>query len=198
MYMSDPDNYEHSPERLMDYLGVSVATLHRYFRDLRECGAMNYSYTSKGNEFVFSEKDGTAIDTAKRRRKLYLTKLARMCLLLNNLPLTDMSMLESYENQLSDYLYALEHDEEHDDYPPEKPEVPDLKGEYYKLCPNVSERTRQRDFDTLRDAGFVILYSQRYKGYLFTDEPYYTTSEKSYLYNALVDSGDIKRPKRKK
>jgi hypothetical protein len=193
MYMSDPDIYEHSPERLMSYLGVSQSTLYRYFRDLRECGAMNFTYTSKGNEFVFSEKDGTAIDTAPRRRKLFLTKLRRICLLLDQLPYTNMSELESYENELSDYIYALENDEEYDDDPPEKPEIPDLKSEYYKLCPDVSERTRQRDFDTLRDVGFILLYSQRYKGYLFTDDYYYTTCEDSCLYKALVDSGDIKR-----
>ncbi len=197
MFMSDPDNYEHSPERLMRYLGVSLRTLQRDFQDLRECGSCNYSYKSKGNEYVHSEKDATDIDTAKRRRKLYLTKLARMCRLLDGLPLTDMQELESYEHELSDLLNDSEDDEEDDYYIPEKPTIPDLKGEYYKLCPEVSERTRQRDFDTLRELGFIILYSQRYKGYLFTDDDSYTTDEYTFLYQALVDAGDIKRPKRK-
>ena len=46
----------------------------------------------------------------------------------------------------------------------------DLKAEYYALFPNSNERTRQRDFKELREAGFNIYYSEEYKTYIFEED----------------------------
>lgn len=195
MYMDDPDNYEHSPERLMDYLGVSLRTLQRDFKDLRESGTSNYTYNSKSGEYVYSEEDATKIESADRRRKLYLTKLARMCRIVKKLPFTDLERLNEYEADLKDYLSERKkYPKRPDPYgPPKMPYIPDIKYEYFNICPEVSERTRQRDFQTLRDAGFVIFYSQRYREYLFTDDDSYITSKDSALYKALKKAGDIRK-----
>ena len=52
----------------------------------------------------------------------------------------------------------------------EPPEFYDLKSEYYALFPDSSERTRQRDFKALREAGYLIYYSSKYKTFIFEDD----------------------------
>ena len=46
----------------------------------------------------------------------------------------------------------------------------DLKKEYYALFPDSNERTRQRDFKEMNNAGFEVYYSRELKAFIYEDD----------------------------
>ena len=88
-----------------------------------------------------------------------------------------MEVLYRYESSLEEYIWykeAMEEDPEA--FPPENlgdmPKMPvleDIKASYYELFPNSNERMRQRDFSALRDVGYEIYYSHKYRRIIFED-----------------------------
>ena len=92
-------------------------------------------------------------------------------------------------------------------YVTEKPEFFDLKAEYYELFPDSNERTRQRDFEEMNNAGFTIYYSRKYKTFIFEDDDDDNGSQLLYfsqIYGEEVDfvgeleNGDIDEEKVRK
>ncbi len=59
------------------------------------------------------------------------------------------------------------------------PDLGDLKAEYYALFPGSNERTRQRDFHQLREAGFDIYYDSALKRFIY--EVYANEYEEDYF-----------------
>ncbi len=179
--VSDPRGTIIGPDELMGILGISRRMLQRDLKDIRDCGLINARYDRKRNRYL--DAGGAVFDeSAGERRKQHLRRLYRLGTLITKLSRTPYEDIENYECAVRNYNELLEmHEEDPEtitqesleaelEYMPDEPEFYDLKAEYYALFPDSNERTRQRDFKELHDAGFPIYYSSDYKTYIFETE----------------------------
>ncbi len=113
------------------------------------------------------------------RRLQHLKRLHRLGTLIFSLTPTDMDAVSGFYSGMEEFDFyieelmnngTLDHSPEEIPEKPVPPELDDLKAEYYSLFPDSSERTRQRDFETLNRAGFPIRYDRRIGKYIY--EPY--------------------------
>jgi DNA-binding transcriptional ArsR family regulator len=168
-----------SPKEIMNEFGVSQRMLQRDLKDLRDCGLVNVKY-NKARDMYFRSNECIFDESAEGRHLQHLRRLYRLGTLISKLPRVYQSEIDHYETlvqELNDYIEFSQEDPK--TFPPEDidemrenaeseyPYFPNLKSEYYKLFPDSNERTRQRDFKELRDAGFEILYSKNYSAYMF-------------------------------
>ncbi len=169
------------PNDLMKYMHITRRTLQRDLKDFRDCGLINLKYKKENDRYI--KKEATFDPDVTGRRKSHLIRLYRIGTLIKKLPTTYNEKLEYYESWIREYKEWIEEGYEYPDTTPEdikfyKEEIanyyqkiqkllPDLKAEYYKLFPDSNERTRQRDFSEMRDAGFNIYYEQKYHSYVF-------------------------------
>ena len=169
------------PQDIMKALFISRRTLQRDLKDLRDCGLVDLKFLRKGKKY--DKKEAKFDESSEGRRRSHLIKLYRLGTLVDKLSKTSSVDLENYESALREYNEFLEDSKEDPDITEEETEdyryfvflhVPDisdilydLKKEYFELFPDSSERTRQRDFAELRNAGFQIDYSQKYHSYIF-------------------------------
>ena len=136
-------------------------------------------YSKSRNRYI-DVGNPTFDESAGERRKQHLRRLYRLGTLIIELSRTPVSLIEEYESgilRFNEYVEWTKEDPEtfppesieevRDEYIPNMPPFYDLKAEYYSLFPNSNERTRQRDFKELSDAGFCIYYSKEYKTYIF-------------------------------
>lgn len=150
----------------------SIRTLQRDLKDLRDSGLINLKYDKKKDNYVV-RKDPVFNESTQGRRRQHLIRLNRIGTLICGLTRTDIAELESYELLCEEYEYVKDHPEEfpeedfYDDDYPEMPVLADLKAEYYELFPGSNERTRQRDFNAIREAGYVLRYIKKYHNYVF-------------------------------
>ncbi len=174
----------YSPRDLMKLFGYgSHRTLQRDLDDLRDSGMANMIYNRK--EDCYINKTGAVLDeTSPARRLQHLKKLNRLCTIIRVFEPTEFedevnsyhdNRISEYEDLLEYYLECKKTPEGIKEYgvpfePPERPDVPDFKAEYYKLFPESNERTRQRDFKELKEAGFVIEYHSLSKLYVIIDQ----------------------------
>ena len=169
----------YNADELSKELGITRRMLQRDLMDLRDSGLIKLKYNRREDRYV---PDGEAVfdENAAPQRKKHLKKLYRLGTLILALSKTDSKVLESYEHSLQEYYEYCEDvkdDPENNSpedlanmykfYVSEKPEFYDLKAEYYELFPDSNERTRQRDFKEISNAGFDIYYSKKYKTYVF-------------------------------
>lgn len=168
-----------SPREIMNEFGISRRMLQRDLKDLRDCSLINVKYNKARDMYI--KVDNIAFDEcAGERRKQHLRRLFRLGTLIDKLPRVYLSTIEHYEfliQELNDFIEFSQEDPE--TFPPEDidemrenaeaeyPDFPDLIAEYYALFPNSNERTRQRDFKELRDAGFDIDYNKEYKTIIY-------------------------------
>ena len=164
-----------SPKEIMREFGISQRMLQRDLRDLRDCGLINVKYNKARDMYIRLE--ASAFDeTAEGRHFQHLRRLYRLGTLLSKLSRVYKSEIDRYESlvqELNDYIEFSQEDpdtfpsedidEMRENVESEYPYFPNLKSEYYALFPDSNERTRQRDFKELRDAGFDISYSAEYK-----------------------------------
>ena len=173
------------PGELTKSFGISLRTLQRDLRDIRECGLINVVYDKSGDRYLESDKTAIPGEGAGARRMQHLSRLYRLGTLIDHLPSVSVSELEDYESRLSEYNDLVEWSKESpEDFTPEdvkkkydevlahKPEFCDIAKTYSTLFPACSARTRQRDLRELRSAGFDIYYDSRHKAviYLVNDE----------------------------
>ncbi len=166
------------PDDLMKRFGISKRMLQRDLKDLRDCGLINVKLSRSRNRYL-DAGDATFDETAGERRKQHLRRLNRLGTLIIKLSKTPYSLIEDYESGLRMFEDILDMaGEDPEGFPPdyieyERERIPDppplfdLKAEYYELFPGSNERTRQRDFKALADAGFELYYSKFYKSYIF-------------------------------
>ncbi|MBE5867264.1 MAG: HTH domain-containing protein [Lachnospiraceae bacterium] len=116
-------------EEMIKKLGVCQKTIQRDITDLTDAGLIKLRYDRKDN--VYSSEGGSGILVAKKgtSRYLYLQKLRRLAIFLE---------------ELSDATYYSYSDNFN------------CKKRYRELFPEVSERTRFRDYRTLSGMGFSI------------------------------------------
>ncbi len=164
-----------SPKEIMNEFCISQRMLQRDLKDLRDCGLINVKYNKARDMYIKSE-DPIFDESAKGRHLQHLRRLYRLGTLISKLSRVYQNEIDHYESlvqELNDYIEFSQEDPE--TFPPEDidemrenveseyPYFPNLKSEYYALFPDSNERTRQRDFKELRDAGFDISYSAEYK-----------------------------------
>ena len=176
IYYHITTTYYHGPNELMKRFHISLRMLQRDLMDLRDCGVLNVKYQKSGNNYILSDKNAVFDETAKGRHRQHLIRLHRLVILIDNLPRTYMEDLRNYESAYDEYTFYRDElmVEDPETYPPEElgdppvlPEFPDIKAAYYSLFPDSNERTRQRDFKELNNAGFCIYYSRKYKTFIF-------------------------------
>ena len=168
-----------SPEDIMREFGITRRMLQRDLKDMKDSGLLKTKLDRSENNYI-KTNDAIFDESAPDRRKAHLLRLYRIGTLIWDLSKADPEELRMYETLLEEYEDALFDSQEApelsppDDVPdkPVRPELPDLKAEYYALFPDSNERTRQRDFEELNRAGFKIHYDRRYRAFLFEYEKY--------------------------
>ncbi|MBR4758677.1 MAG: HTH domain-containing protein [Lachnospiraceae bacterium] len=162
------------PGDIMKDFGISRRMLQRDLKDLRDAGLLNISYDRAADNYI-TTYDASFDETSQNRRRQHLLRLYRIGTLIRNLGQTDMEELHMYETLLEEYEDAvLESGKDPEQNPPEyipdkpeRPELADLKAEYYTFFPDSNERTRQRDFEEMNRAGFRIYYSRKYRSFIY-------------------------------
>ena len=165
------------PNDLMQEFGITRRMLQRDLKDIRDCGLLTAKLDRASDSYI-TDKDAVFDETAKDRRRQHLIKLYRIGTLIWNLSQTDPDDLHMYETLLEEYEDALHDSQEDPDlFPPDevpdkpgKPDLPDLKAEYYALFPDSNERTRQRDFEEMNRAGFHIYYNRKHRAFIYEYE----------------------------
>ncbi|MCI8663722.1 MAG: hypothetical protein HFG69_10855 [Hungatella sp.] len=115
--------------------------LQRDLADLREAGLVSVKYSRKGKGYFvtgipeFNEK-------AAPCKKAHLKRLNRLGRLMSGLENADIPLWEKKDNaadgDVREYFTA--------------------KDSYNRMFPGLSERTRQRDFEMLRNMGYQVFY----------------------------------------
>lgn len=122
-------------EEMMKKQGVCQKTIQRDIADLTDAGLIQLEYDRKDN--VYSSWGGSDVINAKEgtSRYLYLQKLRRLAIFMEELTDADWSNDDDYN----------------------------CKERYHELFPGVSERTRFRDYEILSGMGFSIRWDPYYK-----------------------------------
>lgn len=163
---------------LMTEAGIkSRRTFERDLADLRDSGVVNVVYDrhekKNGNKIKLYHCEFNESVTGSRRARLI--HLNRLC---NVLYCLDGTLIDDYYNELDKMNDCLESGEK---YTPDEDIFYDIIGEYEKLFPGTSTRTRQRDFHIINCAGkyissqndffkepdFEIIYNKKLKKYVF-------------------------------
>ncbi len=177
-----PNGAVYNPSEIMKSFGISLRMLQRDLKDIRDCGLLSVKYDKSQDKYVLKPTPVIDKEIPPRRRQ-HLIRLFRIGTLIQKLSRTATEDLEHYEfgvKEFEEYLEEAKLDPENN--PPEEIEdmrqfyIPrdlkfyDLKAEYYALFPGSNERTRQRDFNEMYNAGFEIYYSRKYKAFIFEHE----------------------------
>ena len=164
-----------------DKLGIPLRMFERDLNELRDCGLIKLKFNRVKDCYV---TDGEAVfdESSKDRRRAHLIRLYRLGTLVRKLSRTRSTDLERYESGLkyyAEYVEDVKDDPENNSpedlrgmyefYVPQDFHFYDLKAEYYALFPGSNERTRQRDFKELQNAGFNIYYSREYRSFVFEE-----------------------------
>lgn len=128
--------------------GVSAKTFFRDVKLLRDAGVLKTKYSRKASAYIPISLGLSEPELPEGKpQRAYVEKIRRLCILMNE-------------------LYDFEGEE--------KPLHIEL---HQRLFPDVSVRTRQRDFAELAKLGFT---SRRYIDYVFEDEDDYDGREKRF------------------
>ncbi len=172
----------HSPEELMQVFGYkNIRMIQRDLKDLRDSGLItDVRYDKKEKNYIINEEYTDICPGVPTRRLEHLTRLRRLGIIVKEFVPTDENELSRYEDDLFGYKEDMEDykadPEGYIDYyvekpiPPESMDIFKAKDEYYKRFPDSNERTRQRDFKALCEAGYIIEYRRGLKEFIITDE----------------------------
>ena len=132
---------------LMKHLNASKKTIERDIKDLTDAGLVKLTYSRKEKSYQKEEAIGIISEPNGTRRYIHLKKLQRLAIF--------MEELSSATNG-----YGLDYMEYN------------CKNRYFELFPDISERTRMRDYKILSNIGYRIEWNeleQRHyvEGYLY-------------------------------
>ena len=130
---------------IMRKLQVSKKTIQRDIQDLTDAGLVKLTYSKKDNAYLHETATGVITEPEGTSRYRHLKKLRRLAI---------------FMEELSGASYN-EFDEEYN-----------CRERYFELFPDVSERTRMRDYETLKKIGYRIQWDEYEKrhivqGYLY-------------------------------
>lgn len=119
----------------------NMRLLQRDLIDLKDAGLVAVKYSKKARGYI---KTGVPAFTkeAPPRRRAHLVRLNRLGRLMAELENEDIPKEDKKENQKNG----------------EEQEYFTAKDSYNQLFPGLSERTRQRDFEVLRNIGYWVRY----------------------------------------
>lgn len=130
-------------EAVREIFPYNMRLLQRDLADLRDAGLVSVKYSKKGKGYVKTGRPEWN-DKVKPCKMAHLKRLNRLGTLMSELVNEDIPRWEKKDFQESgdgrEYITA--------------------RDSYRELFPNLSERTRQRDFQVLRDIGFDVYYDQ--------------------------------------
>ena len=140
-----------------EFYPYNMRLLQRDLAALRDAGLVAVKYSKKAKGYI---KTGVPAfeQKAKPRRKAYLVRLNRLGRLMSELENEDIPWEEKKENR--------ENGEEQEYFT--------AKDSYNQLFPGLSERTRQRDFEVLRNIGYWVSYN--------AEEHYFDQGEFSFAW----------------
>ena len=130
---------------IMRKLQVSKKTIQRDLADLTDAGLIHLTYSRKDNSYYHKDATGIISEKEGTARYAHLKKLRRL-----------VSFMEELSDE-SDHHFGEEYN---------------CKTRYFELFPDVSERTRMRDYETLKKIGYSIQWDDYEKchsvqGYLY-------------------------------
>lgn len=126
-------------DELIRRLKVSKKTIQRDIDDLTDAGLIKLVYSRKDNSYKCEEATDIISEPEGTHRFNHLKKLRRLTMFMKEL------------SEASDYGY----DEEYN-----------CRKRYFELFPDVSERTRMRDYDTLNKIGYTIQWDEYEKRHI--------------------------------
>lgn len=131
---------EVSYREIWDQLGTPKKTAFRDISLLVQAGVLKVKYDRKIHAFLPVDLSMSPLEAPEGKNQLkYLEKLRRCCILMKGM--RDL------------FHFPLGEDEWYDDW------YPVSKTDFYRsLLPDVPDRTRQRDYSELEEAGYKICY----------------------------------------
>lgn len=130
---------------LIRRLNASKKTIQRDIEDLTDAGLIKLTYSRKDKSYKPEEVTGIISEQEGTARYSHLKKLRRLAIFMEEL------------SAASDYSFGEEYN---------------CKERYFELFPEVSERTRMRDYEILNEIGYTIRWDEYEKrhivqGYLY-------------------------------
>ena len=135
---------------LMQKLKVSKKTVQRDIEDLTDAGLIKLTYFRKDKSYKHEEVTGIILEPEGTARYSHLKKIRRLAIFMQEL------------SDASECTYE-------DGY--------NCKEQYFELFPDVSERTRMRDYETLKKLGYRIQWDEYEKRHIV----------EGHLYQVRVD-----------
>ena len=130
---------------LMRRLNASKKTIQRDIQDLTDAGVVKLTYSRKDKSYKPEKTNSIISEPEGTVRYSHLKKLRRLAFFMEELSVA------------SDYSFGEEYN---------------CKERYFELFPDVSERTRMRDYEILNEIGYTIRWDEYEKrhivqGYLY-------------------------------
>lgn len=130
---------------LMRRLNVSKKTIQRDIEDLTDAGLIKLTYSRKDKSYKHEDAAGVISEPEGTARYSHLKKLRRLAVFMEEL------------SDASGYSFGEEYN---------------CKERYFELFPDMSERTRMRDYEILNEIGYTIRWDEYEKrhvvqGYLY-------------------------------
>lgn len=126
-------------DELMRRLKVSKKTIQRDIDDLTDAGLINLVYSRKDNSYKRVGATDNILEPEGTHRFTHLKKLRRLTMFMREL------------SEASDYGYDDEYN---------------CRKRYFELFPEVSERTRMRDYEIINKIGYTIQWDEYEKRHI--------------------------------
>lgn len=126
-------------EELIRRLKVSRKTIQRDIDDLTDAGLIKLIYSRKDNAFKHEAATGIIQEAEGTCRYIHLKKIRRLAIFMEEL------------SEATNYQFDDEYN---------------CKERYFELFPDVSERTRMRDYEILNKIGYTIRWDEYEKRHI--------------------------------
>lgn len=137
-------------EELLHRLGSSKKTIQRDMKDLIDAGLIKLTYSRKDKSYKPEKTTSTISEHEGSSRHSHLKKLCRLAAFMEEL------------SSASDYSFDDEYN---------------CRQRYSELFPDVSERTRMRDYKELEGIGYTIRWDEYEKRHIVQGYLYRTREE---------------------
>ena len=132
-------SHEATMDDLMRRVNTSKKTIQRDIEDLTEAGLIKLTYSRKDKAYKHEEATGVISEPEGTARYTHLKKIRRLAIIMEEL------------SDATDYPFGEEYN---------------CKERYFELFPDVSERTRMRDYEILNEIGYTIQWDEYEKRHI--------------------------------
>ncbi len=124
---------------LMRRLSASKKTIQRDIEDLTDAGLIKLTYSRKDKSYKHEDATGIISELEGTARYSHLKKLRRLAIFMEEI------------SDATDYTFGEEYN---------------CRDRYFELFPDVSERTRMRDYEILNNIGYTIRWDEYEKRHI--------------------------------